>query len=39
VMVYGPRDVDEAGVVEDLVRASHRWASGRPLTSSASRLP
>jgi hypothetical protein len=28
VMVFGPRDPDEAVVVEDLVRASHSWASG-----------
>jgi len=27
VMVYGPRDNDELEVVEDLVRASHRYAS------------
>ena len=28
VMVYGPRDEDELGVVEDLVRASHAFAGG-----------
>jgi hypothetical protein len=28
VMVYGPRDDEELAVVEDLVRASHRFASG-----------
>jgi Family of unknown function (DUF5519) len=28
VMVYGPRDDDELGVVEDLVRASHALATG-----------
>ena len=28
VMVYGPRDDDELAVVEDLVRASHAFASG-----------
>lgn len=28
VMVYGPRDADELEVVKDLVRASHRYASG-----------
>lgn len=27
VMVYGPRDTDELEVVEDLLRASHRYAS------------
>jgi len=27
VMVYGPRDEDELGVVKDLVSASHRFAS------------
>lgn len=30
VMVYGPRDEDEAGVVEDLVRASHAFATTSP---------
>jgi phospholipase/carboxylesterase len=30
VMVYGPRDDDELAVVEELVRASHRLATGRP---------
>ena len=30
VMVYGPRDDEELAVVEDLVRASHRFASGSP---------
>ena len=28
VMVYGPRDDEELTVVKDLVRASHRFASG-----------
>jgi phospholipase/carboxylesterase len=28
VMVYGPRDEDELGVVEELVRASHTFAGG-----------
>jgi phospholipase/carboxylesterase len=28
VMVYGPRDDDELAVVEDLVRASHTFATG-----------
>jgi phospholipase/carboxylesterase len=28
VMVYGPRDADELGVVEDLIRASHALAAG-----------
>lgn len=28
VMVYGPRDQDELAVVEDLVRASHTFATG-----------
>jgi luciferase-like monooxygenase len=28
VMVYGPRDDDELTVVEDLLQASHRLASG-----------
>ena len=28
VMVYGPRDEDELAVVADLVRASHRLATG-----------
>jgi Family of unknown function (DUF5519) len=28
VMVYGPRDDDELGVVEDLLRASHALAAG-----------
>ena len=28
VMVYGPRDEGELGVVEDLVRASHAFAGG-----------
>lgn len=27
VMVYGPRDDDEVGTVEDLMRASHSFAS------------
>jgi hypothetical protein len=27
VMVYGPRDDEELGVVRDLVRASHAYAS------------
>jgi hypothetical protein len=28
VMVYGPRDDDELAVVEDLVGASHTFATG-----------
>jgi hypothetical protein len=28
VMVYGPRDDEDLGVVEDLVRASHAFAAG-----------
>jgi hypothetical protein len=28
VMVYGPRDEDELGIVEELVRASHGFAAG-----------
>jgi hypothetical protein len=29
-MVYGPRNDEELAVVEDLIRASHRFASGSP---------
>jgi hypothetical protein len=32
VMVYGPRDDDELGIVEDLVRASHSFASDSGVT-------
>jgi len=30
VLVYGPRDEDELGVVTDLLKASHRYATGTP---------